>query len=62
MYITKVVGDLKHGAGMVATHQWELGKLGGEILELQVRGDSAEVRTGGPACHRRTASILWTVF
>jgi hypothetical protein len=33
MYITKVVGDLKHGAGMVATHQWELSKLDGEILE-----------------------------
>ena len=32
--ITKAVGNLKYGADMVATHQWEPSKLGGEILEL----------------------------
>jgi hypothetical protein len=31
------VGDLKHGAGVVAAHQWELSDLDGEILELWVR-------------------------
>ena len=34
MCTTKAVGVLKHGAGVVATHQWELSELGGEILEL----------------------------
>ena len=29
----KAMGVLKHGAGMVGTHQWELSELGGEILE-----------------------------
>jgi hypothetical protein len=31
---TKTVGDLKQGAGMVTTHQWEPSKLGGEIVEF----------------------------
>jgi hypothetical protein len=31
---TKAMGVLKHEAGMVATHQWELGELAEEILEL----------------------------
>jgi hypothetical protein len=30
----KAVGVLKHGAGVVATCQWEFSELGGEILEL----------------------------
>ena len=30
----KAMGVLKHGDGVVATHQWELSELGGEILEL----------------------------
>ena len=30
----RAVGILKHGSGMVTTCQWELSKLGGEILEL----------------------------
>ena len=30
----KAVGILKHGVGVVATRQWELSELGGEILEL----------------------------
>jgi hypothetical protein len=30
----KAMGVLKHGAGVVKTHQWELNELGGEILEL----------------------------
>lgn len=30
----KAVGILKHGVGVVATHQWELGELGRKILEL----------------------------
>ena len=30
----KAVGDLKHGADVVITHQWELSELGGEISEL----------------------------
>jgi hypothetical protein len=29
----KAVGDLKHRVGVVVTRQWELRKLGGEILE-----------------------------
>ena len=33
----KAMGVLKHEAGVVATCQWELSKLGGEILELWVR-------------------------
>jgi hypothetical protein len=33
MCTTKVMGNLKQGAGMVATSQWELKGLGGEILE-----------------------------
>jgi hypothetical protein len=37
MCTTKAMGGLKHGAGMVATHQWEFSKLGGEILGLWVR-------------------------
>ena len=37
MCTTKVMGDLKHGAGMVATSQWELSELGGEILEHWVK-------------------------
>ena len=31
-----VGGGLKHVAGVVATCQWELSDLGGEILELRV--------------------------
>lgn len=31
MCTTKAVEDLKHGAGVVATHQWELSKLGGDV-------------------------------
>jgi hypothetical protein len=31
MCTTKLVGDLKNGAGVVATHQWELSQLGGDI-------------------------------
>lgn len=34
MCTTKAVGVLNHGAGVVATGQWELSELGGEILEL----------------------------
>ena len=30
----KAMGVLKHGTDVVATCQWELGELGGEILEL----------------------------
>jgi hypothetical protein len=30
----KVMGNSKHEAGMVATSQWELSELGGEISEL----------------------------
>ena len=37
IYNTKTMGDLKHGAGVVMTSQWELSELGGEILELRVR-------------------------
>ena len=33
----KAVGILKHGIGMVMTHQWEFSELGGEISELLVR-------------------------
>ena len=33
-YTQKVPGNLKHGAGIIVTHQWELSKPGGEILEL----------------------------
>jgi hypothetical protein len=31
---TKDVGDLKHGVGVVTTHQWEPSKLGGETVEF----------------------------
>ena len=31
---TKVMRVVKHGAGVVATGQWEFSKLSGEILEL----------------------------
>jgi hypothetical protein len=34
---TKAIGDLKHGIGVVITHQWELSELGGEIVEFRVR-------------------------
>jgi hypothetical protein len=34
---TKAMGDLKHGAGIVATHQWELRELVGDILKHSVR-------------------------
>jgi hypothetical protein len=34
MCTTKAMGVLEHGAGVVATHQGELSKLGREILEL----------------------------
>ena len=34
---TKAVGDLKHGVGVVVTHQWEPSELGGEIVEFRVR-------------------------
>jgi hypothetical protein len=32
MCTTNAMGDLKHGAGVVATHQWELRDLGGDSL------------------------------
>ena len=31
-FATTAVEDLKHGAGVVATSQWELSELGGDIL------------------------------
>jgi hypothetical protein len=31
---TKAMGDLKHGVGMVMTHQWQASELGGEIVEF----------------------------
>ena len=34
MFSAKAVGLLKLGVGMVATHQWEVSELGGEIWEL----------------------------
>jgi hypothetical protein len=34
---TKAIGVLKHGAGMVVTHQWELSKLGGDVLGTPVQ-------------------------
>jgi hypothetical protein len=40
------MGVLKHGAGVEATHQWELMELGGLILELQAR-EPAEMRIPG---------------
>ena len=33
----KAVGDLKHGVGMVGTHQWKPSELGEEIVEFRVR-------------------------
>jgi hypothetical protein len=35
MCTTKALGDLKHGAGIVATSQWELSELSGEIFFLE---------------------------
>jgi hypothetical protein len=32
MCTAKSVGDLKHGAGVVVTHRWELSQLRGEIF------------------------------
>jgi hypothetical protein len=41
---TKAMEVLKHGAGVITTPcQWELSKLGGEILEFCIRG-FAEMR------------------
>ena len=37
MCTTKAVGDLKHGAGVVVTHQWEPSELGVETVEFRVR-------------------------
>jgi hypothetical protein len=34
MCTIKVVGDLKHGVGMVTTHQWEPSKVAGENVEF----------------------------
>jgi hypothetical protein len=34
MCTTKTVGTLKHGVGMVTTHQWELREMSGEIVEF----------------------------
>ena len=38
------MGDLKHGAGVVETHQWELSGLAGDILELSQ--SLQEIQTG----------------
>jgi hypothetical protein len=32
MCTTKAMGDLKQGAGVVTTHQWELSELSGDVL------------------------------
>ena len=37
MCTTKAMGVLKHGVGVVVTHQWEPSKLGGEIVEFWVK-------------------------
>jgi hypothetical protein len=42
MCTTKAMGVLKHGVGVVVTHQWEPSKLGGEIVEMH------EIKTGWP--------------
>ena len=44
---TKVMGDLKHGAGLVATHQWEVSELGGNISGALGQSFN-EIRTGQP--------------
>jgi hypothetical protein len=34
MCTTKAMGDLKHGVGVVVTHQWKFSELGREIVEF----------------------------
>ena len=64
----KAVGNLKHGAGMVATRQWELRELGGEILKLSVRESprdenrSAISTSAWPASLPGPSSVAWIAF
>ena len=56
MCTTKAMGDLKCGAVMVATCQWELRELGGEILELRVRESPRVKASETPGAERSTGT------
>ena len=44
---TKVMGNLKHGAGVVTTHQWEPSELGGENFGT-LSQSLHKIKTGRP--------------
>jgi hypothetical protein len=47
MCTTKAMGDLKHGVGLVTTHQWEPSDLSGDVSGAP--GQSLhEIKTGQP--------------
>ena len=58
MCTTKVVEDLKHRAGVVATCQWEPSELGGEIVEFRVRSPWDKYRLA-IVCKCMTGQAAW---
>ena len=42
------MGDLKHGTGVVTTHQWELSELGGDVFGSSGPESLHEIKIGRP--------------